>query len=364
MRKGLRLLAVVIVCLFIVPATTAYAYPTAAEANEGQDQYPRIEDNVYYARSIASKLSDTRSEYLKKITDKDLPRLWNDAVLKGKLPVAAGYASAVLEKAVNDKVQEAYTALLTKAGETASAIDFSYEAMENEGYVSILLHCKSVSAFPQESYSCIVFSKKTEKLVGLNDVLGPNGVKLANRVLAEQVKANPERFNPTIADITVTHDFYMENSHLVLVFDQFEIAPGSEGVVRVSIALEGLTGFSVDKTEHYPSAASQFSVKMIPLRSVAAAFGYDVVWNADAQTADLKKDGQLVTSVTIGENSYYKTRSPKRRLEVAPEVHLGKTHVPISFFEEILGLLYHVDSHGNIMLTDYTAPAVESAVKQ
>ena len=344
MKTGLRLLALTLACILCL-GTPALASPGG--------------ESTFTSKPIVA-LADVQTDYIKRIADSRVTRLWGESIVRGAIPQANGFASVALEKAYNDRVGEAYNELLAKMGETAHSVEFSYVVTGDDNYVSTRITAKSVTTFSQESCVCIVFSPKTEKLLNLNDVLGPNGVKLANRVLADAVKAAPEAFNPTVADIIITQDFYMEANVLVMVFDQFEIAPGAEGMVYLPVALDGLTNFTVDKNEYYPSAATQYSVKMVPIRNVSEAFGYQVTWNGSVVTVDLLRDGTLVTSVKIGENSFFRPRGAKRKLETAPELVNGRTHVPISFFDEILGLLYYVDSNGNIVFSNYTAPAAET----
>jgi|GEM_PF-720576 len=345
MKKGFRLIAAALACVMCL-GTTALASPGG---------------NARAAKPLAA-LADVQTDYVKRISDNKITRLWGEAIVRGVLPQANGFGNAVLEKAFNDRVGEAYNTLMSKMGETAHSVEIHYSIVADVNYVSVRIFAKSMATFAQESCVCIVFSPKTEKLLNLNDVLGPNGVKLANRVLADAVKAAPGRFNATVADITLSQDFYMEDEALVMIFDQFEIAPGAEGLVRMPVALSGLTNYTVDKNDYYQSAATQFGVKMIPIRAVAEAFGYSVVWNAATASADLYKDGAMATSVKVGDNSFFRARSAKRRLETAPELENGKTHVPISFFDEILGLLYFVDSNGNIVFSSYTPPAAVEAV--
>jgi len=345
MKNGFRFIALALVCVLCLGAPVVAAPDRAA----------------YPTRPLVA-LADVQTDYVKRITDSKVTRLWGEAVVRGAIPQANGFSNAALEKAFNDRVTEAYNALLSQMGTTAHSVEFSYSIVADASYVSARIFAKSAATFSQESCACIVFSPKTEKMLNLNDVLGSNGVKLANRVLSDAVKAAPEKFNATVEDVLLSQDFYMENNTLVMVFDQFEIAPGAEGMVYMPIALSGVTNFTVDKNEYYPSAATQFGVKMIPIRNVAEAFGYHVVWNGVTSSADLYKDGVMVTTIKIGDNSFFRARSAKRRLETAPELQNGKTHVPISFFDEILGLLYVVDSNGNIIFSDYTAPTpVEAA---
>jgi len=305
----------------------------------------------------ATTTSETTRHYLPRIADLNISHLWGEAVVSGILPVAKEFGNSLLEVTLNAKITEAYNNLLAKAGKTVRTINFSYDLVADGSYLSILIRCKSASTFSQESYACIVFNTATDKFLTINDVLGPNGTRLANSIIAETVKANPKKFNPTVAAITGTHNFYMTNDALVLVFDQFEIAPGAEGALGLPIALANVTELKLDKNDYYLSSVSRFGVKMIPVRLVAETFGYDVSWNSSTLTVELRRNGVFVTSFALGENGYTNGRAAQRRLETAPELLNNRTYVPISLFEDVLGILSHSDSNGNIVFTDYSASA-------
>lgn len=74
---------------------------------------------------------------------------------------------------------------------------------------------------------------------------------------------------------------------------------------------------------------------MLPLRAVAEAMGFQLVWRAEDYSAELSK-GSLFTMLKTGENSYTYNKMLKT-LEAAPELADSKLYVPVSFFGEILG---------------------------
>lgn len=84
-------------------------------------------------------------------------------------------------------------------------------------------------------------------------------------------------------------------------------------------------------------------VTMLPLRLVAEALGYKVTWNADTESIDLNKGAQF-TSVTLGENAYFKNRMAKSPLSAAPLAAEGRTLVPVEFFYTILNQGFVIDS--------------------
>lgn len=78
------------------------------------------------------------------------------------------------------------------------------------------------------------------------------------------------------------------------------------------------------------------NIHMIPLRQIAEELGYDVLWNNDEQSVELRKDTQW-TKVTIGEDNYNFAKMLVK-LGKAPEITNFKTYVPVSFLEEVLNL--------------------------
>jgi len=94
-------------------------------------------------------------------------------------------------------------------------------------------------------------------------------------------------------------------------------------------------------------------VTMFPLSSTLKALGYDVAWNSENRTVEIKKGAQW-TSIKIGENAYFKNRMAARPLSAAPAIIEGATYVPVEFLVEILGLGIQVES-GTLILSDYEA---------
>lgn len=72
----------------------------------------------------------------------------------------------------------------------------------------------------------------------------------------------------------------------------------------------------------------------LPLRAIAERLGYEVKWNAAAQSAELI-DGARTATLTVGGKDYGKSKM-RVRLQYAPELIGGKTVVPVEFFTEIL----------------------------
>lgn len=89
---------------------------------------------------------------------------------------------------------------------------------------------------------------------------------------------------------------------------------------------------------------------MIPLAETLRALDYEVTWNADTKSVEIKKGAQW-TSITIGDNAYFKNRMAPRELSHAPIIVNDRTLVPAEFFYEILGLGMEIQN-GNLYLSE------------
>lgn len=74
---------------------------------------------------------------------------------------------------------------------------------------------------------------------------------------------------------------------------------------------------------------------MIPLRAVSEALNYEVTWNQETQSVELKARAQW-TQITIGKDYYFFAKMAPISLGKAPEIINGRTFVPLEFVEKIL----------------------------
>lgn len=74
---------------------------------------------------------------------------------------------------------------------------------------------------------------------------------------------------------------------------------------------------------------------MVPIRAIAEALGYDVIWNNEQRSVELGNKG---ISFKIGEDNYLYLKTAPIQLGTAPEIKEGSTYVPISYFRDVLGM--------------------------
>lgn len=101
-------------------------------------------------------------------------------------------------------------------------------------------------------------------------------------------------------------------------------------------------------------------ITMVPLRATLEAMGYTVTWNAETSSVDIMQGAQW-TSISIGENRYFRNRMAPWELSAAPVIVDSRTLVPVEFFAEIIGKSIQVDS-GNIEFTDFEASIIKGYV--
>jgi hypothetical protein len=85
------------------------------------------------------------------------------------------------------------------------------------------------------------FDLKNGKQLTLQDVLGDDYKEMARTQILEQMKAKEESgtvfFQDALPEITEESQFYMNaDGNPVLVFDKYELAPGSEGIQKFTVS--------------------------------------------------------------------------------------------------------------------------------
>jgi len=305
---------------------------------------------IVFAVEIAEELPVTITRKDKTVSDSP-----SSIQVSGKLPVITIKDSEAVEKniteEVNNAIQTIYDEKLALAEKTRiQSLLFSYEYKRYNNIISLVIGTTSTSSITKKEVDTINFHAGKGVFITISDILGPNGVELANKVISNKIKRNPEIYNPDFPGIADNHDFYVEESgKLVVLFDENEIAAASLGIQPFDIIIDSITNFS---TSDYYTKTGAYGLKMLPLRTICEAFGYEVVWDDGKHSVDIINNGKTFASLIIGSNEYSKG-SEVRALESPPEIRYGRTHVPISFFREILELIYSSDSKGIITFSQY-----------
>lgn len=120
---------------------------------------------------------------------------------------------------------------------------------------------------------------------------------------------------------------------IIVLFDMEEEKPGEVAVEEKQAYDVSTMEIIVENKKIEAPAAyeSNQGIVMVPLRAIAEALGYEVVWNNETQSVMVGKDIFL----TIGKDGYA-VGEDIIKLGAAPELTEERTFVPLSFFKNVM----------------------------
>jgi len=300
-----------------------------------------------------------------KITARALNEIKQGIQITGDLPsVAIIPDDAELGKAINDRIEAEYRNVIGISAATSrvSRFYFSYTVYEDKatGAVSILLRNASYysgsTGIAGEAVVSINFNPITREILTVNGVLGDNGIKLANRVISDEVRANPDDYNPFPSAITDGHSFYVENGVMYLVFNKSVIAPGYKGIVAIPFEIAKKKDVVIPRDDY--ELRTNYNVRMFKLKTISDGLGLGLVWNEKQSSVDVYGDPECTVHLArfnIGKYQYYRSGSNVPvTLEAAPEIIGDRTYVPASFYDLLLGIPYTINTaDGSVTFSRY-----------
>lgn len=286
------------------------------------------------------------------VSDKSVESWYQDIEIKGVKPVISGAATS-FQIQLNEHIDMQYNNFLKKTNVSTKKVIFSYKTVDSGNYSSILFYCAINDAVSSQNYIyTTVIDVENENILLINDVIGPNGVKLINKSFAENIAADPSKYIANFTGISEDHNFYLDGDTVYIPFGEFEISAGSVGIVEFGFQISKIKNYVIEKSDY--KTKDVYGVKMVPLRQIVEEFGYSLIWNAEDKSIDILLNKTAVTSVKINTNSYTPpSGGAKRALESAPLLYDGKTYLPVSFFEEILSISYSIAPNGQITFSAY-----------
>ncbi len=266
--------------------------------------------------------------------------------VSGKLPYLDGLNKTKLQQNINSAIETVYNNRVQS--KNVKSVEFSFDYKVSKEIQSLVIYSKVTDIATKTQIDTICFNNSN--LLKITDVLGINGVQIANKIIQEKMRKQPQVFYPDFDGISPDQNFFVENGTVRICFGQSEIAPINQGLVYVDVNPDNIVPFVI-KNRNY-LVKDDYELKMIPLRDICETFGFNVTWlNMDSAVSIYKKD----TYITIypGKNAYTKGKNYPKSLESAPEIINGITYVPLSFFELFLDAVYTVDSNDNIIFSYY-----------
>jgi hypothetical protein len=246
---------------------------------------------------------------------------------------------------VNERIERTVNGMIASAKDIkARSISFEYEIYSYDRVVSIVIHSTVTSASSKTEVVSVNFNPDDGRAVTINDAVGYDIAPLVEKLLIERIRRNPETYNTSSDRLSQDQAFYLDGGRLVLLF--------AEGVSSLEIELGNIARIVMPAPDYLVKPG--YRVKMIPLREVCEALGYEVDWEEEDANVYINYNGSPYMTLTLNENNYLVPDKKVRSLETAPELEGGVVYVPISFFDQILNLVtYSVNAREDITFLSY-----------
>lgn len=269
----------------------------------------------------------------------------------GYIPEIKNLTNPIFQYKLNSSIVSACDEYVSNAAVSKiKNLKLNYDVVVDNNIISAIIYITNTANSTSDILSFVI-NKEINAYVGINNILGSNGVSYANKVVENKIKNDSSVKYYGSWQISSEQPFYVKGGNVIVMFGAGKICSPSQGVKSYVIPSQNISNYIVKPVNYYTKP--NYNVKMIPLREVVESFGYSVSWNNSTGSITVSKNG-FYTTLKPGRNSYSKGSLSPRQLEFAPEIKNGITYVPISFFGEILDLLFASDSNANVTISDYS----------
>ncbi|MCL2578023.1 MAG: copper amine oxidase N-terminal domain-containing protein [Defluviitaleaceae bacterium] len=338
---------VLFMLVFVVLISTA---PVLTFANPNHFDFTNHFD---FANHIAPPVRSWRSSML---SWREPTRRQEGLDIRGIVPDINGFHSATL---INEHIRDdVITSLIAEARRIrARAITFSYDYYPTDKIISIVIRADVATTLPHTLVRSVNFCAYTGRILTMNEATGMEIASLAERVLAEKIRANPELYYAALSAL-VADAFYLTDNSLVILFDGFRLSTRIGTVDTIELLLGNIRTVELHLNDYRPDGP--YELKMIPLSYVVRHLGYGVRWDSWDGRIIIDRDGVDLIEMRRYDNEYIVHGTQRRSLEVAPQIIFYEdsrsyhTYVPITFFDQILPLTtYTIGWDGSITFLAY-----------
>jgi hypothetical protein len=275
--------------------------------------------------------------------------------ITGTLPVVSFGTDTHFAKIINELITDEHAKAVSRVSSRRTTLDFSSAVYESDGIVSILIYISErTGAVSNDFVRSVNFDVEAKTTVTLTSesVLGVNGVKIANRLLRDEAAQRLNFYHAVLPAVGESQAFYVDGSTVHLVFDRNAVAPGFRGYVEVAADRERIIELTVFARDY--TLLHGFNIRMVALRPVAEAFGYDLSWHPASRMIEIYEGNNAAAVLTIGKINYAKGKT-QAALDAAPIILSdNRAYVPAAFFEDALGISFTVSGR-DIIFSKYIA---------
>ncbi|MDR2183615.1 MAG: copper amine oxidase N-terminal domain-containing protein [Clostridiales bacterium] len=266
--------------------------------------------------------------------------------ITGQIPTA-NTGNSRLDNELRERWDAQKNAFVQNHMAGALSIDSDVEYFISGRYVSVVFTKVASSVSTTAAVSTTVIDASSASIITLPD-FNTNIVQLINNRINKEVAARPHNFS-NFSGIDSSHPFYLDGDRLVIPFGSAELIPTERGIHDISFSISNIEEETFSSNHFRVLGPNQYNTIMVRVADVMQRFGYDIEWDNDTRTVEVLMDGRLVSTLAIGENSYQYRGGRARELEVAPMLFSNLTYVPLSFFNEVVGMPATVNPDGVIV---------------
>ncbi|MCL2357605.1 MAG: copper amine oxidase N-terminal domain-containing protein [Defluviitaleaceae bacterium] len=298
----------------------------------------------------AERQPEWRSEML---GERELTRRQEGLDILGTIPdIDDAFSSAsCLNEYISDNI---VSSLVSEARRIrARSVTFRHEYRPSEYMVSLVIYADVLTTLPHTLVRSVNFCTYSGQLISMNEAVGLEITPLAERILAEMVRRNPEHYYAALSSPITERAFYFSEGQLVILFDGFRLSTRIGEVQSVELSPDSIKMVVLSPDEFRTDGP--YGLKMIPLRAMLEGrLGFEMEWIELERRAVVRRNGTSLIEMHDGDNEYIVFGTQRRSLEVAPQIMGGRLHVPITFFDQILPLTtFSIEPDGSITFLSY-----------
>jgi len=273
--------------------------------------------------------------------------------IRGEVPVILEDFGTAYED-LNQEIESAVDTLIEGARRIrARSITFDYEIESTNAVVSIVISATARAVTDRTFVLSVNSNPRTGALVTLAQAKpGLDIASLAEGRIAELLRQDPATYYAAFNAPPTGQAFYLTDTTLVLLFDEFQLSSVPGGTSRIEFVRSNIRTSRITRSDYHIST-DRYAIKMIPVR-IVEDLGYVAVWDSVERVVTISLNGQVIIVLHPGDNNYQRNGVLQRSLEMAPILKNNSMYVPISFFDQILSLTsFRVDAQGNINFITY-----------
>ncbi|MCL2048247.1 MAG: copper amine oxidase N-terminal domain-containing protein [Defluviitaleaceae bacterium] len=354
--RGVRIAIAVLAVVFVL---FALVLPVLANSNifnyvPGPGNAPAAPYASSNSTSLAEEITEPQKWDSSMLSERPLTRRQEGLGIRGTIPVISNeFVEAAF---LNEHIEDVVNSLIAEARRLrARAISFSYEYHPNatNDVISLVIFADVVTTLPHTLARSVNFCGTDGSFLTVNEAVGMDIIPLAERLLEEKIRSNPERYFAALTAPFSAQTFYLSNNVLVILFDGFRLSTRVGEVDFIELNLDNISTAVLSAADYRTDGP--YGLKMIPLYfTLKHHLGYDVFWCDFTRVATVSRNEQSIIELRPDDNDYIVLGTQRRSLEAPPQIIDESMYVPITFFDQVLPLTtYTIALDGSITFLSY-----------